>query len=179
MKKILFALLTLSGLISCGPTIKVISDYDKTMDVSVYKTYRWLDKAAIEEKGTDPRYINELTDKRIRAAVDRELGILGIRSVTGPADMALHYHILVDTKTMMVNEPAGTRYNRHLENKKLSIYQYKEGTLLIDMMDLRTNELVWRGGATDVITAEAEKDPELAINNAIAEIMKKSPFRTK
>lgn len=179
MKKILITLTAMVLLASCGPSIRVFSDYDKALSPASYKTYSWLDTKAIEQLGNDPRYINELTDKRIREAVNREFAGVGISLVTQKADMILHYHIIIDNKTMIVTEPYGSRYSRYLENRRTSVYQYKEGTLLIDMMDAKTNEVVWRGGATDVITDEARKNPEEAINYAVKEILKKSPFGVK
>jgi len=179
MKKILTVLFAGALLGSCGPSLRVFSDYDKSLNPGVYKSYSWADLKSIEQKGNDPRYINELTDKRIRNAVDRELAAAGITRVEGKGDMEFHYHIIIDNKTMTVTEPYGSRYSRYLENRRTSVYQYKEGTLLIDMMDAKTNEVVWRGGATDVITEAASKDPEAAINYAVKEILKKSPFGVK
>jgi len=47
--------------------------------------------------------------------------------------------------------------------------------LIIDIMDVASNQLVWRGWATDVISEKSLKDPEQAINNAVREIFKKFP----
>lgn len=175
MKNFLITLLCLTVLMSCGPSLRVSSDYTKDLKVSSFKTFSWLDMKAIERKGNDPRYMNELTDKRIKVAVTNELAIRGIKLLDGKGDLELHYHIIVDDKTMVVTEPTGTRFNPDFE-KRTSTFQYKEGTLIIDMMDTKTSELIWRGSATDVITEKAAKKPEESINYAVKEILKKSPF---
>ena len=174
---LLLLVIVLAAFTACGPSIRVSSDYDKDMNVAGYKTYSWLDVKSIEQRGNDPRYINELTDKRIKEAVNAEMSVRGLKWISGKADMELHYHIVIDEKTMTFTEPVGSRFSRYME-RRTSTYQYKEGTLIIDMMDTKTNELVWRGWATDVITEKAQQKPVEAINYAVKEIMKNSPFHS-
>jgi len=69
----------------------------------------------------------------------------------------------------------GMLYGPYWEKNKTTVYQYREGTLIIDIMDVASNQLVWRGWATDVISEKSLKDPEQAINNAVREIFKKFP----
>lgn len=175
MKNTLFLIIAAWALVSCGPSVRVYSDYDKSLNISNYKTFSWLDMNAIEQKGTDPRYMNELTDKRIKLVSDSILQAAGLHPAPN-ADMEMHYHIVIDNKTMTITEPYGARYNRALNKSRTATYQYKEGTLIIDMMDTKTHELIWRGWATDVITEKEAKDPETAIRNAVGAIMARSPF---
>jgi hypothetical protein len=160
---------------SCGTTLQVFSDRDSAFKPADYKTYSWLDVRNIESRNTDPRYYNELTDKRIKSAVDRELQARGFVLSTGGAQLQLHYHIIVEDKTSIQAEPFGMWYGEFWRGKTITTYRYREGTLIIDMMDGKTNQLVWRGGATDVVTEKAMKDPETAIGSGIREIFKKFP----
>lgn len=41
---------------------------------------------------------------------------------------------------------------------RVDIYQYTEGTLILDLVDAQTEQLVWRGYATD--TLEQNPSPE-------------------
>lgn len=179
MKNKFFLGLALLVITGCGPSIRVFSDYDKSLPVSHYKTYNWSDLKPVTREGTNPRYVSALTDERIRKAVNRELTGLGFTSSAVNASMEVHYHIVVADKTMTVTEPFGYRYSPYLEQKMTNTYEYREGTLIIDLFDTQTNELVWRGWATDVITDKAVKEPEKAINYAVKEIFKRSPFATQ
>jgi hypothetical protein len=49
---------------------------------------------------------------------------------------------------------------------------YKEGTIVIDLIDRRTNEIVWRGSAEDVVTPN-NLDEE--VRAYIAEIFEQFP----
>ena len=163
-------------LISCGPTIQVFSDHDKDVNIQSYNNYGWLDIKEIEAKNNDPRFYNELTDKRIRDAVNKEMGAKGFVLKTSNVQLKLHYHIIIENKSVVATEPVGTRYGAYWEKNRTSVFQYKEGTLIIDLMDANTNQLVWRGWATDVITDKTTKEPEKSINNAVQQIFKKFPW---
>ncbi|MFM7430038.1 MAG: hypothetical protein ACKO1F_09080 [Flammeovirgaceae bacterium] len=45
--------------------MRVRSDYDKDINLNLYKTYSWLPVKEIESKN-NPLVYNELTDKRIK-----------------------------------------------------------------------------------------------------------------
>lgn len=160
---------------SCGPTIQVFSDHDTAIKTDDYKTYDWLDIKAIESKNNDPRYYNELTDKRIKNAVNKEMETKGFALAPVKGQLELHYHIIVEDKTSVSTEPVGFIYSPYFERKRTNLYQYREGTLIIDIMDVKTNQLVWRGWGTDVISAKTLKKPEEAINEAVNAIFKKFP----
>ncbi len=74
--------------------------------MSDYKTYDWLDFAAIENKGQNPLHYNELNDKRIKDAVDKQMKAKNYRVVSNKGDLELHYHIVVEDKTTVISEPA-------------------------------------------------------------------------
>lgn len=173
MKKNTLLFILVLSLVACGPSLQVSSDQDKTVKIDGYKSYGWLDIKAIENRNNDPRYYNELTDKRIKEAVGREMLAKGYNLVPGKPELELHYHIIVENKTSISTEPVGINYGEYWAKKMTTVYQYREGTLIIDIMDVKTNQLVWRGSGTDVITESATKDPQTAINNAVREIFKK------
>jgi Domain of unknown function (DUF4136) len=177
MKKMLLLPLALMAFfISCGPTVRVFSDYDKDVNITAFKTYAWLDAKAIEGKGINPIYYNELNDKRIKTAINTEMTARGYRLLDNNAELELHYHIVVEDKTTVTNEPWSYNFSPYWINRRVNVYQYREGTLIVDMMDKKTNMLVWRGWATDVITQSAAKDPQTAITKAVQAIYKKYPY---
>ncbi|MFN8244455.1 MAG: DUF4136 domain-containing protein [Ferruginibacter sp.] len=180
MKNILPLAVILLMIAGCSPSMSVFSDYDHSLSVAAYKTFSWTDTKTIEEKGTTPHYITALTNERIRNAVQSALLNRGLTAAAGTGDLEVHYHIIIDNKTMVITEPYGSKYSPYLEKKNSSsTYAYKEGSLVIDLTDTRTHELVWRGWATDVITEREMQKPEEAINHAVQEIFKKSPFAVR
>jgi len=175
MKKIILFYLSMLILYSCGPSLQTFSDYDKAVDLSAYKTYSWLDVASIENKGVSPLYNKELNDKRIKEAVNKQMQLKRYQLNPDKAELQLHYHIIIENKTTEITEPIGVQYRPYSNTYRTSTYQYREGTLIVDLMDTKTNILIWRGWATDVITNTTRKDPEAAINNAITKIFESFP----
>ena len=95
----------------------------------------------------------------------------GYKLVKEKGELELHYHIIVEYKTYPGLEPH--QYMGQLQ--KANELNYKEGTLIIDIMKPGKNDLVWRGYATGIITYETTDKPEEAINYAVGKIFKKFP----
>lgn len=144
-------------LMGCS-TVTIMSDYDPTaVDACAdYKTYAWLEPP----KGNDPRVHNDLVETAIISAVDTELAARGYTEVTsGPADFLIGYHLDIQGKFNVthVNDYYGYSYGYWAPRygagySQTYVDQYDEGTLLLDIVDGKSNKLVWRG------TARAELD---------------------
>ena len=175
MKRLL--LLTAVTLVcGCSSSLKVYSDRDKSIDISDYRYYYWPTEAAIERKGLNPLFYNELTDKRIKTAVNDQLQRRGYIANDEKRQIEMHYHIILEDKTLMALEPSGAIYGKYWQNKSSTVYPYQEGTLIIDLMDVQTKNLVWRGWATGVVESDMTTNPEEAIGKAVAKIFKKFPY---
>ena len=179
MKNCILFLLSAVLLASCGTSMEVFSDSDKALNISNYHTYNWPQLKAIESKGMNPLYYNELNDKRIRDAVNKEMAARNFSMSTGSAELEIHYHIIVEDKMGTYTETGGNQNHPMAYTPRITNYQYRQGTLIIDVMDIKTNSLVWRGWATDVVTNTARKNPEAAIQNAVSKIFKVFPKVTQ
>lgn len=173
MKRLLIILIPIL-LAGCSPQIMVYSDYDSAYDVSSYKTYDWGQKINIEE-GRNPLHYNELNDKRIKSAVEDEMSLRGYELTPENPELILHYHIIVDDQSVVTTEPYGYRYGEYWLRMETNIYPYREGSLILDLMDKRSNNLIWRAWA---VVAVDEVDPEKVdklIRTAVSRIFKKYP----
>jgi len=128
IKTLSLLLLPLLFLASCA-SVRVSTDYDKSVDYNQYKTY------AFYKDGVDKVKINDLDKKRILKAVERELQAKGM---TASADPDLLINFFTDaTETINVDHWGygfgyygigwGTSYN--------NVYKTTEGTLYIDLID--------------------------------------------
>jgi hypothetical protein len=172
--KCLVVLFVFATLVGCSPQISVYSDIDPDYDLWTYKTFDWGRKVNIEE-GKNPLHYNELNDKRIKAAVQHELNVRGFELSSSNPDLIFHYHIIIDDQSVVTTEPFGYRYGPYWTRMHTDIYSYREGTLILDLMDRKTNNLVWRGWAKSAIdNIDPEKVDEL-IKEAVGKIFKKFP----
>jgi hypothetical protein len=138
------------------------------------KTYSWLPVKEIESKN-NPLVYNELTDKRIKKAVDMQLQIKGIQFTTDNPDLRVHYHIIVDNRSAVRPAAYGYYYSPYWMRNQYDVYQYREGTLIIDLMDAKNSNLVWRGWGTEVLDTNDIDLTEAVINDAVFKILKRFP----
>lgn len=158
--------------LGCSPQIRVYSDHDPAYEVKNFNSFDWGQKVDIE-KNNNPLLYNELTDKRIKTAVIEQLTNRGYsRSEVNP-DLIIHYHIVVDNQSMVSTEPYGYNSGPYWMRTRTNVYSYRQGSLIIDLMDPKTNTLVWRGWATADLNTITPDQAEETIQRAIAKIFKR------
>jgi hypothetical protein len=172
MNKWKFIPLLLLLLSACSNELRVYTDFDRSVSIQKLTSYDWLPVNQIEARN-NPILLNELTDKRIKKAVEAQLEEKGyVRSETS-AQMIIHYHIIVENKASVSTEPYGYNYGHYWLDKELDSYRYNEVTLILDFMDSRNCDLIWRGWAVSILDEEAIS--EALINQAVAEIFQQFP----
>jgi hypothetical protein len=148
----------------------VKTDFDHQANFSQFKTYSW---QAIK----DP---NPLWDARIKNAVDAQLAAKGWTQVDSGGDVAI-----VAIETTKTERTLQTFYNEFgggwgwrgfggFGDSTTTVQDYKEGTLLIDMYDTKTKQLIWRGSAEDTLSDKAAKN-EKNLDKGVAKMLKKFP----
>ena len=162
---------TLAG---CAP-LHVYSFVERGADVSRYRTYDW----AVEpprETG-DPRLdSNPFFNDRLHEAVEKELAKRGFEKTDAAvAQLLLHYH--VSMKQDIDLGPADPNYG---VCDTCTPTVYDAGTLLIDLMDSRTDKLVWRGWAEGGFdnAIDNQKLMESRIDEAVRKIVEKLPSKS-
>lgn len=139
------------GISGCSG-MSISDDFNPGAPFSSYETFSWL---PAPETG-DPRVDNAIIYNRVKDAVDTQLEAKGYREVQNPgeADFLVGYHIALDGRMDMqtVNSYYGYGYGPWYYGGYRDTYvrYYDQGTMLIDIVDRRQDELVWRG------TAQAE-----------------------
>lgn len=172
--KPLFTLTILVAIAACSPQITVYSDADPDFNVNQYKTFDWGQKGNIED-GKNPLHYNELNDKRIKSAVAAQLDMRGYQHTTVKPELILHYHIIIDDQSVVITEPYGYRYGPYWLQMQSNVYAYREGTLILDVMDSKTNSLIWRGWAVAAIDNVNPEDADEMIKTTVRKIFKKFP----
>jgi hypothetical protein len=160
--------------VACSNQIRVRTDFDREVEIHRFTTYSWLDVKNIEQRN-NPIDFNELTDKRVKQAVDRQMKEKGYEQTADSAQLIVHYHITVEDKVVIRPEPYGYTYGDYWLDNKRSAYRYQEGTLIIDFMDRKNKNLIWRGWAVSVLDGEKMITEDL-INEAAAKIFAKFPM---
>jgi len=108
------------------------------------------------------------------AAVDAQLAAKGMRPVEAGAtpDLIVTYRAGV-RQELEVNGYTGYRLNRWSSAR---VEQVPVGALLVEMLNAKTKEVVWRGVATKDLDVDASPEKrEKNINKAAEKLFKKYP----
>lgn len=160
--------------------ITVTADHDPSANFGALHTYAW--RPGPQQGVGDPRFDSTLIDKRVRAAIDRVLASKGYRAAAPgtTADFLVGYHAVVRQRTsaQTINRWYGYRVVTLPGGPGTHAHDYDEGTLLIDVLDPATMQLLWRGSGTGVVDPQASPEKrEQRINDAVERILADFPPR--
>jgi hypothetical protein len=158
MMKLQKAVFALSGLVLLVGNVcfaqQVKTDYDRSADFSKYRTYCW------EKVQTpDPLWVD-----RIKEAVNSALQSKGWTQAQSGCDIAIvAIEINRNQQTLNTyydNFGGGWRWRGFggFGESTTTVDTYKVGSLVVDLFDSNTKDLVWRGSSTDMLSDKSEKN---------------------
>ena len=168
------AVCTVFSLIIMGAAFAqhVKTDFDHQANFSRYKTYSW----------QEIKPANSLWDARIKNAVDAQLAAKGWTQVASGGDVAVVAIKATQTQrslqTFYDGFGGGWGWRRFggggFGESTTTEQDYKEGTLVVDLYDAKTKQLIWRGSVEDTLSSKAEKN-EKKLDKGVAKMFKKFP----
>ncbi|MBN2070906.1 MAG: DUF4136 domain-containing protein [Candidatus Krumholzibacteriota bacterium] len=130
-------------------TIKVETDFDPDADFAALRTYQWIEHV----KKTDSQMMKDpLIRKHVITAVENEMDALGyFKAVNEKPDFLIAFYTGAKNRVDVTHYHY--RYGRwgRFHGRDISVRKYREGTLILDIIDARTKQLVWRGWAKSVL----------------------------
>jgi len=167
------ALLSLALLGACR-NYDLSYDYDVTATFSRYRTFDYY----TSKKGTGGT--TTLMDKRVRAAVEKELQTKGFAMETkADPDFLVTYYPIVQNRKVRTNVRVGTGWGYRPFYGGVSTSQvrhYKEGTIVIEIVDFKTNQLIWQGAAAGALSGlNTPEDADEVVPKAVRDILAKFP----
>jgi Domain of unknown function (DUF4136) len=163
----LLSLLLTLLLQACSST-NVTTDFDRQADFGKYRTFGWM----VAPQNAGEMFNNSLIHKHMQSAVTNVLTTKGMRPSTGSPDLLVAYHMGVKDKIDVTSWGYGYGRWGALGGRNVDVHQYKEGTMVIDLVDASTKELVWRGIGTGAVE---RGNPEANISKAVADILSQYP----
>jgi len=143
--------LLLAGKLSAG---QVKTDYDRKANFGQYKTYSWE-----QVKTKDPLDVD-----RIKSAVNAALAARGWTQVNSAGDVSVvamemtHTQQTLNTFYDGFGGGWGWRGLGGIGEATTTTETYKEGTLVVDLFDAKTKQLVWRGSSSDTLSNNSNKN---------------------
>ena len=160
--------------------VRATYDYDKSVDFSQYKTFKFADDALNYE-------MQQLNRSRMLEAVRNEMTLKGVQE-SDNADMLVNFYIsahLEEQQTATTNYYGmGGRYayrwGAGFSTTSIDVDTYIAGTVFIDLIDARENSLVWQGRGEGTYQEDISPEKrEKRINKGVAKIFKNYPPKVK
>jgi hypothetical protein len=177
----------------------VKTEMDRTTNISTFKTYSW---KAPDIKNDDSLYNNAMIDNTIKENIESELAQKGLSRKDQNPDIYVQYHTYTRTTqapgavcaympayTSPLYGPVGyAGYNYCYSAPYLyngyafgfgypAPYFYTQETLIIDLIDAKTNKVVWRGSVDRELSDVTHIDKVFA--KEVHAIMKKYSENTE
>jgi len=151
---------------------QVKTDYDRGANFGQYKTYSW------EQVKTK----DALDVDRIKAAVNAALAAKGWTQVDSGGEVCIMAVEITQNQqtlnTFYDGFGGGWGWRRFggggFGQATTTTETYKVGTVVVDLFDHKTKQLVWRGSATDTLSNNSDKNIK-NLNKGVEKMFKKFP----
>ena len=151
---------------SCS-SVTIDDDFFETADLTSYKTFDWMPRPhamLIVKEGRGQ------VEKLLKESVNEQLTVRGFSQKSDSPDLLISYLVSAElTNTDDLSYKAGEQNNP-------ADQQYSEGAILLDFVDAKTRELLWRVAAFDIEDRNPtpEKNKEI-IEKTVERMFKKFP----
>jgi hypothetical protein len=161
---------------------EIKTDYDRSADFARYKTFCWQ-----KVETTNPLWID-----RIKAAVNSALTAKGWtrtepNSGCGVALVAIEIKRDHDTVNTFYDSFGGGGWGGWgwrgfgadgFGESTSTTDTYQTGTLIVDLFDAKSKNLVWRGSATDTLSDKSDKNIK-TLNSSVHKLFERFPPQPK
>lgn len=187
-------LLLVCGWLSACSSVNVTEQAG--VDYSRYRTYAWAETEVKTDNTQGPALRSQLQDGVLRPAIEAELAKRGLTpATTGSPDLYLTYHLYVEQAERTVANPPNpalpvsypylVRYRGALIPVNYTYWYrapsgyrtetYQEGMLVLDFVDAKTNNMIWRGSVSDAVNNPARAGERFA--ESARDILDKFPVK--
>jgi len=169
-----FVQLVLLASLFFGTTVSILaqdvsSNYMPGTDFTKYHSYKWVNI----EGGAHP---NQIVDAQIKQSVDSQLAAKGLtKTDSDKADLFVGYQVAVDQEKQWngYGMGGGIRWGGMGTATSSTI---NVGTLVLDLYDPTTKQLVWTGHATKTMDAKSSQEKnQKNLDKAMAKLLKNYP----
>jgi hypothetical protein len=156
IQKVVLVLIGMIFLAGTASAQQVKTDYDRSTSFGQYKTYSWE-----QIKTKDP-----LDADRIKNAVNATLAAKGWTQVASGGDVSIVAmeitHNQQTLNTFYDGLGGGWGWRRFgaggFGEATTTTETYKVGTVVVDLFDSKTKQLIWRGSSTDTLSNNSDKN---------------------
>ena len=171
----------------CASGPKIRSDYDRNADFSQYRTYNFYTDA-----GPESTNYQSLFSQHMVAAITKEMDARGYVKSDDP-DLLVNFNAVLRDKTKVTTRPAPISYRgyygyrggyydpwfgySHSLATETHVSEYTEGTVNIDLVDVKKKKLIWEAVAVGRVHDKTLRNLEQAVMEAVPRFFEPYPYR--
>ena len=175
-------LATAALLAACSSGPRVITNSDPQANFADFRSFSFMRPLSTDRAGA-----TSIMSSHLIAATTSELEIAGMRRVENNPDLLINFFVTTREVIRASNTPTTSVSMSHARGRygawggysvgmsTTQVSQSTEGTLSVDMVDPRRNQLVWEGSATSRVTESKRENLQETIHDAIGHIFAKFP----
>lgn len=178
------ALLALGALVASPANAqKPQIQWDKNYDFSKVKTFQWQQPSSPSLADENP-----FMHKFIEESIETELKNVGFVETSDNPDVYVTYHGSVNTEVSYRSSSFGFSVGSygmgpwggmsgvaagptHTTTREV---ETKKGTLIVDIVDAKEKQLVWRGTSSGILISDSQEKTEKAVGDAIRDMAKQN-----
>lgn len=182
MKKLILTFAFATIALSC--TRKLHIEREPNVAIEQYHSYAWNKLEA--SKASHPFYRSTELNQLIIREIDKRFAKKGFKRNTVNPDFLVDFHVYVEEQKFQnlvcgAGFYRGERFLPELSEKTYcenpEIVNYDDGTLIIDIVDAHTTQLVWRASMSDIIDNPSYSGK--VFSKKVNRILKKFPVQKK
>jgi len=172
MKQILFIGIVALMFVGCS-SVRTTADWDPSADFRGYKSFNF-------SQSFDEIKVNDLDKRRIKNAIKTELEKRGYVQSNQP-DILVNGYVTAVDKTVVTNTHYGGYGPYHYGwggwYSTTDVNNYREGTLIVSLIDVRAKQLVWEGRAEGIVAPSGGNKRTKATDDVIEKMFWKYPIK--
>ena len=165
----------LVGTLAGCATSTVSAHVERGVTFTNYVTYDW--GPPDNQPVGDPRLDNNPFFRDfLQGAIEKRLAAKGFERATSAApDLLIHYHAAVNQKVDVYSVDTANGYC--YQDCQPRFVDYEQGTLMLDVVDARTNKVVWRGWSQDTMNGIIDNQARLEkqVDEGVTKMMQLLP----
>jgi hypothetical protein len=174
----------LGALAGCSP-VSVHYDYDRAAPFASFRTYRWFAGDG-QAKPKPPAAAHPIMERRVHRIVEAQLAARGFRPAEGEPDFLVACYPVFRDRLVATYTGFGPAWGYYGWGVRpwdygvgmgfQEVQRYREGSLVLEMVDPRTNQVVWHAVAEGALTGLKDpQDAEEQVSLAVKKMLDRFP----
>jgi hypothetical protein len=155
----------------CASRPDIRLDKAPSLESATYRTFGFFDPVS-----TDKSLYTTIISGRLKSATRAELERRNYVYDEKNPDLRVNFTLNVVDRQELRATPVGGFVGTRLGLNELDTVNYRQGTLSVDLVDARKNELVWQGVAEGRISRKSMDEPGPAVDKVVGDLFTSFPL---